>query len=679
MPRPNSTTRCHTWSLVATTVVALIAASAASAAGWVGPTPLTGSGPDVLYEQVIVEADGDAYAAWTEVDATFTRVFVARRPVASGAWQVPEPVSPAGENAIAPRIAVDGAGNATAVWQRFIAVPESRTVFASERSAATGTWSAPAALGSPGAEPAVSVNAAGMAVAVWRELGAVDERAMASVRSAPGAAWSTAEPLSGAGDDASPVAAKIDVAGNAVAVWIARPTPRVQASSRPASTGVWDTTPTLLSGTLDAQLDLALGMDAAGNATAIFSAFDNVAMQTSVQSATKAAGGAWGSHTSIIESNDITTARPALAVHPSGRMVALWSEVSMAGRTLRSASRTAAANPWGSPVDLRDLGDTPSCCGVAIGSTGDVTVITALAGVIEAQQRVGDNGSWGPAVTLGTDFFNTAPTAGGDDAGHVIGLWTRNGGQSTSDLVTATFDVSAPIIDMVTVPGTVTAGQAAAMSAGVRDLWSPVAEVRWTFGDGSAQVVGGLPSHTYANPGSYTVTLRATDAAGNATETARSITVVAPPPAPPLVTLAAKVTGTPIIGTRLTCPATVSNTTSSSVEWRRGTRIVARTLTYRIAAADLGKRLQCAVTASGPGGTATSTSAPRMIPARCIVPATRGLKVTDARTRLANRGCRSRIVRVKGTGVARGRVLGTAPTRGSSVLNGVTITVRVRR
>ena len=653
-------------------LVALVTPIGASAAGWVGPTPLAGSGPDVVYEQVIVEGDGDAYAAWTELDATFARVYVARRPASSGAWQTPEPVSPAGEDALAPRIAVDGAGNVTAVWYRF----PGRTVFSSERSAATGTWSSPATLGANGVEPVVAVNASGAAVAGWREFGGADDRAMAVTRSGPAAAWSVATPLSGAGVDASFMNAKLDDAGNAVVVWQARsPGSSIEASSRPASTQVWDPTPTTLSGALDGT-NPTLGMDAAGNATVVFAGFDGVALVgTSVESATKPVGGSWSAHTPIHASNDIANVPPVLAVHANGRMIALWSEVGATTR-LRSATRAAAADPWGAPGYVRDVIDTPRCCGVAITPTGTVTVVTAVFGTIEAQQRVGDAGAWGPVSTLGTDFFNTTPIAGGDDAGHVLALWVRNGGQTTSDLVGSTFDVSAPLIDTVTVPTQATAGQPVAVSATARDLWSSVAETRWTFGDSSAPTPGAAASHTWAAAGSYTVTLRVTDAAGNATESTRSITVAPPPP---VVDQAARVVGSPIVGTRVSCPAGVSNAPSSKVTWLRGTKVIATTATYRLAKADLGKRIRCVVTATGPSGSVTTTSPSRTIPARCVVPATRGLTVAVARGRLADRGCRSRVVRVSGTGVARGRVLGSVPDRRTSVANGATITLRVRR
>jgi PKD domain len=60
---------------------------------------------------------------------------------------------------------------------------------------------------------------------------------------------------------------------------------------------------------------------------------------------------------------------------------------------------------------------------------------------------------------------------------------------------------------------------------------------RWTFGDGSRAATEQSPTHVYAAPGTYTVALRATNAAGSNTATsagAITVSAAAPPaPAPP--------------------------------------------------------------------------------------------------------------------------------------------------
>ena len=61
------------------------------------------------------------------------------------------------------------------------------------------------------------------------------------------------------------------------------------------------------------------------------------------------------------------------------------------------------------------------------------------------------------------------------------------------------------------------------------------------------------------------------------------------------------------------------------------------------------------------------------------MPNVRGLTPAAAKTKLGNAGCRSKISKVSGTGVAKGLVLGTSPARGAKRANGARITIRVRR
>ena len=139
------------------------------------------------------------------------------------------------------------------------------------------------------------------------------------------------------------------------------------------------------------------------------------------------------------------------------------------------------------------------------------------------------------------------------------------------------------------------------------------------------------------------------------------------------------ITGFPIIGTRLTC-TDFAGATRTTYIWKRGARAIGgkRTRSYKIVKADLGKRLTCAATGSNAGG-ATTVSLSRAVPRQCIVPNVRGLLPADARTKLGNAGCKSAVKRVKGSGVAKGRVLGTTPPRRAKRPNGTTITIRVRR
>jgi hypothetical protein len=87
----------------------------------------------------------------------------------------------------------------------------------------------------------------------------------------------------------------------------------------------------------------------------------------------------------------------------------------------------------------------------------------------------------------------------------------------------------------VTVPASATTGQAVGMSTQTSDAWSPLGagQPSWNFGDGTTGA-GASVSHVYANAGTYTVTLSASDTIGNAAApVSRQIAVTTAPPPPP--------------------------------------------------------------------------------------------------------------------------------------------------
>jgi uncharacterized membrane protein len=94
------------------------------------------------------------------------------------------------------------------------------------------------------------------------------------------------------------------------------------------------------------------------------------------------------------------------------------------------------------------------------------------------------------------------------------------------------------------------------------DVWSAPVAVSWSFGDG-ASATGTSVTHAYAHPGTYTVSVTATDAAGNTTSDSGSITVS--PPA-----------GSPTSGASLTSSAggtlRVSALSLSPTRFHRGKR-----------------------------------------------------------------------------------------------------------
>ena len=174
--------------------------------------------------RLAVDPSGDAVAVWERVDADGNRIVQA---AARDGWTFGGRVdlSLPGRNADAPAVAIDQAGGAVVVWQRFSEF--GHWVVQGATRAADGTIASLGNLSDTSSDdeaPQVAVDPAGDAVAVWEQ----DDHQrnivsiQAAARSAGGGLVSLGElsvpGQSGEQDDESPQVA-LDRAGDAFAVW----------------------------------------------------------------------------------------------------------------------------------------------------------------------------------------------------------------------------------------------------------------------------------------------------------------------------------------------------------------------------------------------------------------------------------------------------------------------------
>jgi hypothetical protein len=132
--------------------------------------------------------NGDAYAVWTRSDGSKLRIQAAKHP-SGGSWEAtPQTISTAGQDAFGPQIAVDGSGNAFAVWARYDGTNNGNCcsrVEAAVRQSAQSTFGPPDVLsleGQNGYEPQVTVDPNSNAVAIWTRFDGSNTRVQVSRR-----------------------------------------------------------------------------------------------------------------------------------------------------------------------------------------------------------------------------------------------------------------------------------------------------------------------------------------------------------------------------------------------------------------------------------------------------------------------------------------------------------------
>jgi hypothetical protein len=298
------------------------AASRPAGGGWSGPMDLSAAGRNAAEPQVAIDSSGDAVAAWQRFDG-IVQIVQSRSRAASGAWGATDELSEPGQDAEAPQVAVDPAGNAVAVWSRR---DGSNLIVQAASKPAGGAWLGAIDLSEEGENaeaPQVAVDPTGGAVVVWSREEGADKIVQSSAKPA-GGAWLAPDDLSAAGLDAEAAQVAVDPAGNAVAVWISSPGPPtviVQGAVRPAG-GAWLGPDDLSAGGLSSAEAPQVAVDPAGNAAAVWAR--SAGSPTVVEASTKPAGGGWLPPVPLSELGN-SAVEAQISLDPAGDGVAVWS------------------------------------------------------------------------------------------------------------------------------------------------------------------------------------------------------------------------------------------------------------------------------------------------------------------------------------------------------------------
>jgi hypothetical protein len=196
----------------------LIQARSRSAAGVLGPIEKVSQNGQVVSDpQVVITGSGDALLVWLRSEGNNAQVH-ARARSAAGTLGPVQDISDADERARPARVAIDADGDALIVWERSVVM--NRQVKARARSAAgaLGPVQRISPKGDNAFDPSVAINAGGRAQIVWRLIGETSERIQARSRSA-GGALGPVQNLSQASIGTTNPQVAIGGNGDALAVW----------------------------------------------------------------------------------------------------------------------------------------------------------------------------------------------------------------------------------------------------------------------------------------------------------------------------------------------------------------------------------------------------------------------------------------------------------------------------
>jgi PKD repeat protein len=512
--------------LLGTVLVLGLVIAPAAQAGWLAPVAISQGGG---VPQVVLDAQGNATAVWQSWNGEDTVVESAYRP-AGGSWQTPVDLSQAsgevtlvaGEHdAGSPRIAVDGKGDITVVWERWGGT--NRIIIEVAYRPAGGSWQTPVNVGEVQTEwdpaPWVAVDERGDTTVVWNDEGVIE-----SAYQPAGGSWEAPVAVSGA-DEAFVPRAAVDAQGDATVVWMSYDGSRyvVQSAYRPAG-GSWET-PTELSEAGENGGDPEIALDSSGDTMVVWDGHSGENGTTEVvHAAYRPAGGEWQAPADLsaagvlVEGNEL---RVALGTH--GEAIVTWSAYggSLGGYDIVQAAYRPAGAGWQAPVNLSENGGNAFPTDLTFDQEGNAVVVWERESVVQADYRPA-GGEWQQPASLGDgDDAVVVLDAPGDSTaadGDATAVWTSGG-----TIQAAGYDAVEPP-QTIEAPATGEAGtpvSVAVPAASPLEVYSPLL----SFGDGTSAAATTSATHTYAAPGKYTVTFSSTDVLGYASSTQQTIVI----------------------------------------------------------------------------------------------------------------------------------------------------------
>ena len=287
--------------------------------------------------------------------------------------------------------------DATSVSAAFTAAPPASTI----------GWSDSAVLSIDGAgKPRVAIDGAGNATMIWLQLDAsTARRNVWTSRKPTGGAWSAAALLESVDTDFFELDLAVDAtSGRAVAVWRSATTPVIYGRLADA-TGAWGAA-TSFTGLGTNLNDLQAGIDANGNAVAVWSQTPAGSTINSIWSSRYSTASGWGGAARVsLAANDRQDLDPSLAVSASGRAFIVWTRN---GTGIVASQAEAASGAWSEPTVLA-AGVVSTGVGaprVAADTNGGAMAVWAQGARNASNEIVTNltskrfaNGAWAPAAT----------------------------------------------------------------------------------------------------------------------------------------------------------------------------------------------------------------------------------------------------------------------------------------
>jgi hypothetical protein len=336
---------------------------------WSKPLPLSAAANHVASPQVAV-AGSTVVATWVRYNGKNLITQVAERDPKTGSWSIPVSLSPSGRDAQAPKVAVDARGDAVVVWSD---VGLTSWTIQSAYRPAGGSWENTTLIDSPEqgtGQPDVAMDAAGNATAVWAATGgSTGWTVRAASRTAAGV-WSKFAVLSKP-DPSGAVAPQVALEGNGdtTVVWsrTVGSTTRLELVTRSASTGKWSAVTDLFPGAPSAVAP-QIATDARGDGVIVWTSAGTQGF--TVDASVRRPGKPWGKPTPLVAPG-AGALSPQIGVDAHGAALAVWARAVGGASRVQAASLPTTGTKWSPAKTLSRAGADALTPQTAVDPDGD--------------------------------------------------------------------------------------------------------------------------------------------------------------------------------------------------------------------------------------------------------------------------------------------------------------------
>jgi len=400
-------------------------------------------------------------------------------------------------------------------------------------SAGASGWTLPPVpLAAPAAgtsDPAVAMDAAGDAVAVWTVPAQGGEVSVVARSRPAGGDWSAPAPIS-TGLSAGAASVAIDAHGNATAVWTAGTdliAPRARAAELPAGSTAWGAVHDFPH-VGDVQPLAQVAVDAGGEAVATWLELDSGSSVYAVRAAVRDPGGAWGAPATVSDPAGFSAESfgvPQVAVDADGGAVVAWTAQDTGPAFASHVQQaTFAGGAWAAAQDLASSANVIDPVALAGDGAGGAVAAWREEGPSTVSAALRSGGGWAPAEQLSTDVAPSCtavlavaagapgPTVAWADGASGVAARTHGAGGwgAPATLYAPPADTAVGGIGLAGGPGGTTAAWTTA------DAVSGAAGVQGTHADASGAWDPATPLASATDGSSFATPALAADGAGDA-------------------------------------------------------------------------------------------------------------------------------------------------------------------